>query len=569
MAEKGRSPAKPEKMEEKTGKVKPQNPQKLPSGVKKLFEIAQTGSAKELKAAFVKLPKEIVTELVWGLDWESETGLAVLGKMKKGGRAALKCCNDICCCRPFDIRWIRKCLDDPECVEALRELLRCLCGCCCCDFCWPPRLFCRCSCSVLVYPKDGVANSYVRTRKLRFSGANITANASNEAVITFPPGAGGNVDWADVQNTPASYAPSAHDIGGTGPHTGTLDNSQIPTTIHGRNIAADGANMDTLTSGAEIDLHSHATKAHDIGGTGPHTGTLDNSQIPTTIHGRNIAADGANMDTLTSNTEIDLHSHATKAHDIGGTGPHTGTLDNSQIPTTIHGRNIAADGANMDILTSNTEIDLHSHATKAHDIGGTGPHTGTLDNSQIPTTIHGRDIAADGANMDILTSNTEIDLHSHATKAHDIGGTGPHTGTLDNSQIPTTIHGRDIAADGANMDTLTSGDNITLHTHPKITYREELSIPEHPGSAPIRVTFTNEWPDVNTTDVIVVASGYIEETDTTLTPLYITAKSVDKPATNFRLNLTVKDSDGNTYDPGDLMLWPMNRKLHFAVHVFA
>ena len=413
MAEKGRSPAKPEKMEEKTGKVKPQNPQKLPSGVKKLFEIAQTGSAKELKAAFVKLPKEIVTELVWGLDWESETGLAVLGKMKKGGRAALKCCNDICCCRPFDIRWIRKCLDDPECVEALRELLRCLCGCCCCDFCWPPRLFCRCSCSVLVYPKDGVANSYVRTRKLRFSGANITANASNEAVITFPPGAGGNVDWADVQNTPASYAPSAHDIGGTGPHTGTLDNSQIPTTIHGRNIAADGANMDTLTSGAEIDLHSHATKAHDI------------------------------------------------------------------------------------------------------------------------------------------------------------GGTGPHTGTLDNSQIPTTIHGRDIAADGANMDTLTSGDNITLHTHPKITYREELSIPEHPGSAPIRVTFTNEWPDVNTTDVIVVASGYIEETDTTLTPLYITAKSVDKPATNFRLNLTVKDSDGNTYDPGDLMLWPMNRKLHFAVHVFA
>jgi hypothetical protein len=308
--------------EKKEGNLKKYTLRKIPDEIKAFFKTAETGTIKEFGRKFELLSRspEIFCELLEGLDWSSDAGTDLLkcSKDKKGGcESTLQ--------RIISGEWrnwdpaklhriikdfFAKCCCEDDILCRFRILVCCLwCFCCCCDCCWPPRIFCY-PCRILVFPKDGNADSYVKASRIRFEGANVTQHPDRfyEAVVTIT--GGGSVTWDTLPGKPSTFTPASHALGSSTYHTGKLVDGQIPdkvvrysddsnTKVEGRDLANDGDKLDTIDEDADVNNipDTNATALTNQGITNLHKHGKQEFQEVHSINGR--PAVGADHQTVT------------------------------------------------------------------------------------------------------------------------------------------------------------------------------------------------------------------------------------------------------------------------------
>jgi len=191
-----------------------------------------------------------------------------------------------------------------------------------------------------------------------------------------------------------------------------------------------------------------------------------------TVGGRNIVADGQSLDAHLVATN---NPHAVTATQVGalalGGGTLTGALTvQGNLTTTgaLNGRDVAADGAKLDAHRAAKD---NPHGVTAAQVGALplagGTLTGALSvqgNLTTTGTVNAREVAADGAKLDTHLAATN---NPHGVTAAQVGalplGGGTLTGALTvqgNLTTTGTVNAREVAADGAKLDThLAAKDN--------------------------------------------------------------------------------------------------------------
>ena len=140
-------------------------------------------------------------------------------------------------------------------------------------------------------------------------------------------------------------------------------------------------------------------------------------------------------------------------------------------------KNLYIDGvANIDSLVADT-ADINGGTADSLVIGGTTPAAGTftsitassadINGGTIDGTTVGAAVPAAGA-FTTLTTTGAVDINSGNIDGTAIGAASPSTGAFTNISatgnitVTGTVDGRDVATDGAKLDTITPADLVTL-----------------------------------------------------------------------------------------------------------
>ncbi|MBI5502462.1 MAG: hypothetical protein HY907_19620 [Deltaproteobacteria bacterium] len=173
----------------------PATPPPIPRDVQAVFAAAEKGEPRALREALGALEPGTLGELLEALPWDADPGMRLAAVLSKSPLAEFREFAGLIVkgSPPLPATFL-KCCGDPACADECCELVKCFarwCRCCC--GCWPPIKppLCCSRCGIRVYPKDGVATSYICATSLRFAGATVTTgDNSRQAKVTVAAGGG-------------------------------------------------------------------------------------------------------------------------------------------------------------------------------------------------------------------------------------------------------------------------------------------------------------------------------------------------------------------------------------------
>lgn len=276
--------------------------------------------------------------------------------------------------------------------------------------------------------------------------------------------------------------------------------------VNGRDIAADGATLDTLAGGSASYTSMSVTNNLNVGGqfsiagnklvidqdgattsriTLPEGQTLEintvgdgsivmnggnitaNELNVTKINNRTVADDTTALDTIVGRIDQDLKTTSTPTFaginvaSMTLSGPITANganiTGNITVSGTVDGRDVGTDGATLDTLAGRVGQDLNTTSTPTFaSLTATTVNVGG--NIVVDGTVDGRDVALDGTALDTVVGRVNQDLKTTASPAFagmTVNGNIAVTGTVD---------GRDVSTDGGNLDTVVGRVNQDLKT---------------------------------------------------------------------------------------------------------
>jgi len=134
---------------------------------------------------------------------------------------------------------------------------------------------------------------------------------------------------------------------------------------------------------------------------------------------------------------------------------------------TVDGRDLSVDGAKLDLVEDNADVTDATNVAAAGALmaDGSANLTGNL-TVTAAVTIDGRDISADGAILDAIEAGADVTDATNVAAAGALmaDGSATLTGNLTVSGS-ITIDGRDISADGALLDAIEAGADVTDATN--------------------------------------------------------------------------------------------------------
>ena len=238
----------------------------------------------------------------------------------------------------------------------------------------------------------------------------LAVGAAGDALLSG--GAGADPSWG-------APAPAAHVLATTGPHSAPLPLIDLEVGVQGEVIirgAADwealavgAANQALISGGAGVDPSWGAPTpaAHVLATTGPHTNALPLTDLEVAVRGEIITRTVADWAALGvgvageallsggAGADVSWGTPTTQAHVLATTGPHSNTLPLTDLVVATRGEVIHRGVADWEVLATGTalqallsggagaDVSWGAPTPAAHVLNTSGPHTGTLQDSDV------------------------------------------------------------------------------------------------------------------------------------------------------------------------------------------
>lgn len=246
---------------------------------------------------------------------------------------------------------------------------------------------------------------------------------------------------------------------------------------------------------------------------------------------KDLYIDGvANIDSLVADT-ADINGGTADSMVIGGVTPAAGTftsitassadINGGTVDGTTIGGSVPAAGTFTSITASSA--DINGGAIDGAVIGGSVPAagsfttlttTGTVDINAgtIDGTTVGTAVAAAGR-FTTLTATGAVDINSGNIDGTVIGAASPSTGAFTNISatgnitVTGTVDGRDVAIDGAKLDTITLANLVTL-TGTEVLTNKSLTSPTLTGAVDVDGSYRSNVTAVAALDIDCSLGNY-------------------------------------------------------------
>lgn len=290
--------------------------------------------------------------------------------------------------------------------------------------------------------------------------SNISVEFKTQTILVeFPRVAGGSgagfVEWANIENKPATFPPSAHGhtIGDVTNLQATLDGKAA--SIHGHAVG-DVSGLQTALDGKAAASHGHAigdvsglqTALDGKSATGHGHAVSDVSGLQTALDGKAASVHGHSIAEVTGlQTALDAKAGSTHA------GAHvTGGADKIRDASASQdGLMTAAQASKLDGIQSGAEVNVNADWNAA-----TGDAAIINKPASFPPSVHGHAIS------DVSGLQTALDGKSATGHGHVIADvTGLQT-ALDGKASTSHSHG---ISDVTGLQTALDGKAASVHTH--------------------------------------------------------------------------------------------------------
>ena len=242
--------------------------------------------------------------------------------------------------------------------------------------------------------------------------------------------------------------------------TGGAAHASATTSTAGFMSSTDKVKLNSIESGADVTDTANVTSAGALmrsGGTMTGNIVMSPSQ---TVDGRDLSVDGAKLDGIEPGADVTDASNVTLAGALMRSGGAMSGNISMAGAQTVDGRDLSVDGAKLDGIEPGADVTDTANVTSAGALmrsGGT--MTGSISMAGAQT-VDGRDLSADGAKLDGIEPGADVTDTANVNLAGALMRTG---GTMTGDVVfsgSQTFDGRDVSVDGSKLDGIEPGAEV-------------------------------------------------------------------------------------------------------------